>query len=148
MSTDPLDISSSLVNGLSHISLVASTPDLFYSTIQFYESLGFNTVSLVCNSLCDWNWPCSLIVLNRVPLIIETTTFVLTQKRKLGCTVGEKRMAMTLLSKSDWIVRARVLMSFILSRNWMWTGERIALLLLCIVQEFPYYPLRPKHTNI
>lgn len=47
MSTDPLDVSLPLVEGLSHISLVASSADLFYSTVQFYESLGFNAVSLV-----------------------------------------------------------------------------------------------------
>jgi len=48
MSSDPLDVSLPLVEGLSHISLVASTADLFYSTVQFYESLGFIAVSLVC----------------------------------------------------------------------------------------------------
>jgi hypothetical protein len=47
MSAEPLDVSSPLVNGLSHISLVAPTTDLFYSTVQFYESLGFQTISLV-----------------------------------------------------------------------------------------------------
>ena len=47
MSTDPLDISSPLVDGLSYISLIAPTADLFYSTVQFYESLGFQAVALV-----------------------------------------------------------------------------------------------------
>ena len=50
MSTEPLDVSSPLVNGLSHISLVAPTADLFYSTVQFYEALGFQSVALVFRS--------------------------------------------------------------------------------------------------
>jgi len=53
MSTDPFDISPPLVEGLSHIALVASTPDLFYSTVQFYEALGFQAVSLVSHPLSD-----------------------------------------------------------------------------------------------
>ena len=44
---DPLDVSEPLVDGLSHISLVAASADLFYSTVQFYEALGFQVVSLV-----------------------------------------------------------------------------------------------------
>ena len=52
MSTEPLDVSPPLVKGLSHISLVAPTVDLFYGTIQFYESLGFQAVALVCHPLC------------------------------------------------------------------------------------------------
>jgi len=51
MSIDPLDVNNPLVNGLSHISLVAPTADLFYSTVQFYESLGFQTVSIVTTHL-------------------------------------------------------------------------------------------------
>lgn len=47
VSEDPLDVFEPLVNGLSHISLVASSADLFYSTVQFYEALGFQAVSLV-----------------------------------------------------------------------------------------------------
>jgi len=46
-STDPLDVSDPPVDGLSHITLVAPNADLFYSTVQFYESLGFTAVSLV-----------------------------------------------------------------------------------------------------
>ena len=95
MSEEPLDISAPLVDGLSHISLVASTADLFYSTVQFYEALGFQAVSLV------W-WPyetlldvadCSLIVPNQVPSS-EMTTFALTLRRKLGCTVLVKEREM------------------------------------------------------
>jgi hypothetical protein len=48
-STDPLDVMDPPVDGLSHITLVAPTADLFYSTVQFYESLGFKAVSLVSN---------------------------------------------------------------------------------------------------
>jgi hypothetical protein len=47
MSTEPLDIRGPLVDGLSHISLVANNSDVFYSTVQFYESLGFQTVAVV-----------------------------------------------------------------------------------------------------
>jgi hypothetical protein len=47
VSEDPLDVSAPLVDGLSHISLVAANADLFYSTVQFYEALGFQVVSLV-----------------------------------------------------------------------------------------------------
>jgi hypothetical protein len=52
-SSDPLDVMDPPVDGLSHITLVAPTADLFYSTVQFYESLGFKAVCLVSN-------PCSL----------------------------------------------------------------------------------------
>jgi len=47
MSVEPFDISPPLVEGLSHISLVAPDADLFYSTVQFYEALGFQAVALV-----------------------------------------------------------------------------------------------------
>jgi hypothetical protein len=47
MTTDQLDVFPPLVEGLSHISLVAATAELFYETVQFYESLGFQAVSLV-----------------------------------------------------------------------------------------------------
>jgi len=48
-----MDVYPPLVEGLSHISLVASTPELFYATVQFYEHLGFQAVSLVstCNTI-------------------------------------------------------------------------------------------------
>jgi len=46
-STDPLDVSEPPIDGLSHLTLVAPNADLFYSTIQFYESLGFQAVCLV-----------------------------------------------------------------------------------------------------
>ena len=98
MSTEPLDVNPPLVEGLSHISLVASTADLFYSAVQFYENLGFQTVSLV-SSLNPIMADDSLIVLNLVRME-EMMIVVLIQRKRLGCIVMEREKAMMSLLKS------------------------------------------------
>ena len=99
MSTEPMDIYPPLVEGLSHISLVASSADLFYSTVQFYENLGFQSVSLVL-SLKAIVADKSLIVRNRARMD-EMMIFVPIPRRRLGCIVMEREMGMMLLLKSD-----------------------------------------------
>ena len=99
MSTEPLDVFPPLVEGLSHISLVASSPDLFYSTVQFYENLGFQTVSLV-SSLRPIVPDTSLIVRSLVRTD-EMMICVLIQRKRLGCIVMARETAMMLLLKSD-----------------------------------------------
>src|SRR5436190_23630792 len=98
MSTEPLDVNPPLVEGLSHISLVASTADLFYSAVQFYENLGFQTVSLV-SSLNPIMADDSLIVRNLVRME-EMMIVVLIQRKRLGCIVMEREKAMMSLLKS------------------------------------------------
>jgi hypothetical protein len=94
MSEEPLDVSAPLVDGLSHISLVASTADLFYSTVQFYEALGFQAISLVRYSpAIHAVLICSLIVPNQAPSN-EMTTFALTLKKRLGYIVLVKEREM------------------------------------------------------
>ena len=94
-----MDIYPPLVEGLSHISLVASSADLFYSTVQFYENLGFQSVSLVL-SLKAIVADKSLIVRNRARMD-EMMIFVPIPRRRLGCIVMEREMGMMLLLKSD-----------------------------------------------
>jgi hypothetical protein len=94
MSEEPLDVSAPLVDGLSHISLVASTADLFYSTVQFYEALGFQAVSLVRYSPAIHPvLICSSIVPNQAPSN-EMMTSVLTLKKRLGCIASVKAREM------------------------------------------------------
>jgi|SRR5579862_5492653 len=97
MTTDPLDVSSPLVNGLSHISLVAPSSDLFYSTVQFYESLGFQTVSLVATKSDRLTFSSTGLNLSQETL---TMTFVPILKRRRGCIAGVKIREMMSQSKS------------------------------------------------
>lgn len=75
-SSDPLDVMDPPVDGLSHITLVAPTADLFYSTVQFYESLGFKAVCLVSNPLPSDSLarssPSPLISFHRCPFVCTT----------------------------------------------------------------------------
>jgi hypothetical protein len=109
------------VDGLAHITLVASTADLFYSTVQFYESLGFKAVCLVSNPLSlsiprspapplfslfsflpsFQGWLTADSSTGRSPRRLTLIlTCALTLRRRRGCTAGPRTGTMS-PSKSD-----------------------------------------------
>lgn len=82
---------------LSHVQPTSSTPQFNSTNLLDFKSFPWYPISFYRIEIDGF----SLIVANPALLIFETTTFVLIRKKKPGYTIGEMRVVMMLLLKSD-----------------------------------------------